>query len=450
LLSPDFPHPSTTTRNAAGTNAHDAGQAAGATPPLPDAVDVAIIGGGVIGVSTAYALARAGVRVAVFEKGTVACEQSSRNWGWVRTLGRDLPEVPLALRANQLWSEIQGQIDVGFRRSGMLYLQETEADAAGHQAWMDGARAHGVDACLLDSQAARRMLPRTARGWTGAMYSATDGVAEPQLAVPAIAALARAAGAQILEGCAVRGIERAAGRVSALLTERGRVNTQTVLVAAGAWSRLFCGNLGADFPQLKIRGSVLRTTALDAGLAAAVNGKDFTCRKRADGGYTVSQFGASMADIVPDSFRLMRHFFRAWLANNSFVRLRFGKRFFEELAMPRHFAADRVTPFEQHRVLDPQASRKGIEQAWQRLVHAFPVFREARIAQSWAGYIDVTPDAMPVMDAVPGLPGLYLASGFSGHGFGIGPAAGEAMAQLMQGQTPGVDLYPFRYDRYGT
>ncbi|MDT4824055.1 N-methyl-L-tryptophan oxidase [compost metagenome] len=418
------------------------------SPALPAAVDVAIIGAGIIGVSTAYALARAGVRVAVLEKGTVACEQSSRNWGWVRTLGRDFPEVPLALRANQLWGQIQDQIDVGFRRSGILYLQESDADAAGHQAWIDGARAYGIDARLLDSREARGLLPQTARGWTGALYSATDGVAEPQLAAPAIATLARAAGAQILEGCAVRGVELSAGRVSALLTEHGRIAASSVLVAAGAWSRLFCGNLGADFPQLKVRGSVLRTSPVEAGPAAAVNGKNFTCRRRADGGYTVSQFGASMADVVPDSFRLMRHFLRSWLANRDFVRLRFGKRFFEELGIPRHFPADRASPFERYRVLDPPPSERGIEQAWSRLVHAFPVFRHARILQSWAGYIDVTPDAMPVMDAVPRLPGLYLASGFSGHGFGIGPAAGEAMAQLIQGQTPAIDLHPFRYGRY--
>ncbi len=417
---------------------------------LPPAVDVAIIGAGIIGVSTAYALAQAGVRVAVFEKGAVACEQSSRNWGWVRTLGRDLPEVPLALRANRLWGEIQDKVDVGFRRSGILYLQESDADAAGHQAWIDGARAYGIDARLLGSREARGLLPQTARNWTGAMYSANDGVAEPQLAAPAIAALARAAGAQILEGCAVRGVELAAGRISAVVTERGRVAAQAVLVAAGAWSRLFCGNLGADFPQLKVRGSVLRTTPVEGGPAAAVNGRDFTCRKRADGGYTVSQFGASMADVVPDSFRLMRHFLRSWLANRDFVRLRFGKRFFEELGMPRHFPADRASPFERHRVLDPRPSERGIEQAWRRLTHAFPVFAQASILQSWAGYIDVTPDAMPVMDAVPRLPGLYLASGFSGHGFGIGPAAGEAMAQLIQGRTPAIDLHPFRYGRYGS
>ncbi len=418
--------------------------------PLPASVDVAIVGGGIIGISTAYSLARAGLRVAVFEKGALACEQSSRNWGWVRTLGRDLPEVPLAQRANRLWGEIQGMVDVGFRRSGMLYLQENDADAAGHQAWIDGARAHGVDAHLLDSRLVRKMLPSTGRAWTGAMYSPTDGVAEPQLATRGIASLARAAGAHILEGCAVRGVERSAGRITGLVTERGPVAAQAVLVAAGAWSRLFCGNLGADFPQLKVRGSVLRTTPVDTGPLAAINGKDFTCRKRADGGYSVSQFGASMADVVPDTFRLMSHFFRAWRANSSFVRLRFGKRFFEELKIPRHFPADRESPFERHRVLDPSPSRRGVEQAWRRLVHAFPAFRDARIAQSWAGYIDVTPDAMPVMDAVPGLPGLYLASGFSGHGFGIGPAAGEAMAQLIQGRTPAIDLHPFRYGRYGT
>src|SRR5690606_22001827 len=118
-----------------------------------------------------------------------------------------------------------------------------------------------------------RLIPPTRRAWTGAMHSPIDGTAEPALATTAIAALARAAGAVIVEHCAVRGIERAAGRVSALITERGRVNTATVLIAAGAWSRLLCGNLDANFPQLKIRGSVLRTTPIETGSVAAINGK---------------------------------------------------------------------------------------------------------------------------------------------------------------------------------
>src|SRR5690606_35120075 len=239
-----------------------------------------------------------------------------------------------------------------------------------------------------------------------------------------IADLARQAGALVHENCAVRGVEQSGGKVSAVVTEHGAVAVQSALLAGGAWSRLFCGNLGVEFPQLKVRGSVLRTTALDAGPLAAINGKNFTCRKRGDGGYTVSQFGASMADLVPDSFRLFGSFVRSWLRNRDFVRLRVGKRFFEELAVPRRFALDQVSPFERTRVLDPGPSQAGLRQAWQNVVHAFPEFAQARVAQSWAGYIDVTPDALPVMSAVDAVPGLYLASGFSGHGFGIGPAAG--------------------------
>ncbi|AZW29425.1 NAD(P)/FAD-dependent oxidoreductase [Bordetella bronchiseptica] len=415
---------------------------------LPRRVDVAVIGGGIIGVSAAYALARAGVSVALFEKGRLAGEQSSRNWGWVRTLCRDAAEIPLALRAHALWTEIQAEVDVGYRRTGMLYLQEDERDAAAHQRWIEQARAYGVDAALLGREAALRCLPASRRPWSGAMYSASDGVAEPELATHGIATLARRHGAALFEQCAVRGLDTAAGRVDGVVTERGRVAAEAVVMAAGAWSRLLCGNSGADFPQLKVRGSVLRTAPCDLPLAATVNGKDFTCRKRADGGYTVSQFGASMADIVPDSFRLLGKFYRAWLANNAFVKLRLGKRFFEELAIPRRFALDRATPFEQCRVLDPAPSASAVARAWQRLVQAFPDFRATSVAASWGGYIDVTPDALPVISPVPALDGAYLASGFSGHGFGIGPAVGELVADMIRGRAAQSAVQPFRFTRF--
>ncbi|HYG41838.1 MAG TPA: FAD-binding oxidoreductase [Bordetella sp.] len=415
---------------------------------LPSSVDVAVIGGGIIGVSTAYALAQAGVRVCLFEKGVLAGEQSSRNWGWVRTLDRDPAEVPLAMRAHQLWADIQARTEVGFRRTGMLYMQENSQDAALHQRWLDSARAYGPDAGLLDRAQALRHLPESSRPWSGALYSASDGVAEPGIATHGIAGLARQHGAMVLEQCAARGLDVQAGRVTGVITERGPVRAQAVVLAGGAWSRLFCGNSGAEFPQLKVRGSVLRTQPFDASLAATVNAKNFTCRKRTDGGYTVSQFGASMADVVPDSFRLMGKFMRAWLANNAFVKVRFGKRFFEELAIPRHFELDRISPFERHRILDPVASPRAIKIAWQRLTETFPVFRAASIAQSWAGYIDVTPDALPVMSPVADIAGFYLASGFSGHGFGIGPAAGELMADLVLGRTPRVAVHPFRFSRF--
>ncbi|HWL28151.1 MAG TPA: FAD-dependent oxidoreductase, partial [Burkholderiaceae bacterium] len=103
---------------------------------LPASVDVAIVGGGIIGVSTAYALACEGASVAVFEKGTLGCEQSSRNWGWVRTLMRDLSEVPLALRSQQVWKRIQDQVDVGFRQNGILYLARGDKELGEYRAWL--------------------------------------------------------------------------------------------------------------------------------------------------------------------------------------------------------------------------------------------------------------------------------------------------------------------------
>lgn len=419
-----------------------------AAPAIRGNVDVAIIGAGIVGVSTAYALAKAGLSVAVFEKGTIACEQSSRNWGWIRTLSRDLPELPLALRANHLWRNIQNQIDVGFRQTGILYLADCAKDIEHYQHWLDGAKPMGVDAQLLDRESTLRLLPTTNRRWMGALYSPTDGVAEPAIATGNIASLAAAQGCRIVEHCAVRGIETTAGRASAVVTENGTVKAQSILIAGGAWSRLLCGNLNIEFPQLKVRASVLRTAPVNTPMDLAVNGKEFTCRRRADGGYTVSQFGASYADVVPDSFRLLRHFLPAWIKNNGLVKLRFGKRFLDELSVPRRFPLDAITPFEQCRVLDAPASAAFLTSTMKTLSDAFPDFRNVQVAQSWGGFIDVTPDALPVMSPVDTVPGLFLASGFSGHGFGIGPAVGEVMADMIRGAPLGIDTQPFRLSRF--
>ncbi len=416
---------------------------------LPSQVDVAVIGGGIIGISTAWFLARAGLRVAVFEKGAIAGEQSSRNWGWIRSVGRDHRELPLALRANVLWRALQQQADVGYRQRGLAYLGRNAADMQSHAKWLEAARPYAVPARLVDAAGLPALLgAQSARDWAGALYNPEDGVAEPQLATAAIAGLARAAGCLIFESCAVRGLDVAAGKVGGVVTERGTVGAAAAVLAGGAWSRLFCGNSGVSFPQLKVHASVLRTTPLDTGMDLTINGGDFTCRKRADGGYTVSQLGASTADLTPDSIRLMRQFLPAWMAERKYLKLRVGRRFFEELAMPRRFALDAPTPFEQHRILDPRPGMAAISTALEKLKAAFPAFAPARVAAAWAGMIDVTPDALPVMSAVESVPGFFLASGFSGHGFGIGPAAGELMSELVLGRTPAVDPAAFRLSRF--
>ncbi|HEY6431545.1 MAG TPA: FAD-binding oxidoreductase, partial [Acetobacteraceae bacterium] len=153
-------------------------------------------------------------------------------------------------------------------------------------------------------------------------------------------------------------------------------------------------------------------------------------------------------EVVPDSFRLARDFLPLWRSGQARVQVRVSGRFMEEARTRRHWSPDNASPFEAVRVLDPEPLTRLNDQALASLSSAFPVFAQAKVAQQWAGMIDVTPDAVPVISAVPGMPGFYVATGFSGHGFGIGPAAGRLAADLITGDRPIVDPTAFRFDRF--
>ncbi len=423
-----------------------------ATDEAPPArADVVIIGGGIAGVSTLLSLAERGVSAVLVEKGHLAGEQSSRNWGFCRTQGRDLAEVPLAIESLRQWDSMAHRVgaEVGFTRAGACYLCETPAEVAAYETWLENARQWQVRSRLIGPDEVDRLLPGSSRRWAGALYTDNDGRAEPQLAVPLMAEAARRLGAVVVTGCAARGFETTAGRLSAVVTERGTIVCDAAVLAGGAWSRLFCGNMGIDFPQLKILGSVLRTERLDGPPELAVAGPDFAFRKRRDGGYTVARRNMYEAFVVPDSFRLLPKFFSAAIRQRKEYRLRLAGRFREEARIPRHWTMDEASPFEANRVLDPAPNPAIVEESRQNLVRAFPAFAPARIAQSWGGLIDTTPDAVPVIGKVPAVPGFFLMSGFSGHGFGIGPGAGRLMAELVTGANPVVDPAPFRFERFG-
>jgi glycine/D-amino acid oxidase-like deaminating enzyme len=246
----------------------------------------------------------------------------------------------------------------------------------------------------------------------------------------------------------VRGIETAAGRVSGVVTEKGHIACQSVVLAGGAWSRLFCGNLNVDLPQLKVLGSVMRTERLDGGPEISASGGLFGYRKRMDGGYTVATLGVRTIDLVPDSFRLLPQYLPAVKLHWQKLRFRVGNRFAEEWRTPRHWALDQTSPFEAVRVLDPAADPYVIERARTSIAETFPAFRNVAVADSWGGMIDVMPDAIPVISAVDRLPGFFIATGFSGHGFGIGPGAGRLVADMVAGGPTIVDPTPFRLSRF--
>ena len=419
-------------------------------PSLPGSADVVIIGGGIIGVSTALFLAERGVEVVLCEKGVLGGEQSSRNWGWVRVMGRDRREIPLAMEALKIWDTLDARVggETGFRRSGILYISETEQDVANRDAWLALAKPHGVDSRQLTADETRERMAGAAIRYKGALYTPSDGRAEPQKAVPAIAAGARRAGAHIVTGCAVRGVEKSAGRVSAVVTEKGRIEASTVVLAGGAWSRLFCKGLGIRLPQLKVRNTVLRTAPVEGGPAGAGATATYAYRKRLDGGYTIATAGANLHPLVPDTLAFFRDFRAARRAEGEAVQAGLSAQSWRELFEIASVPLDRPGAFERHRILDPRPDPKSVLKAFEEARKALPKLRTVEPVQIWAGLIDVTPDVVPVISHAKEVPGLVIATGFSGHGFGIGPGAGHLVADLVTGDPPIVDPSEFRLSRF--
>lgn len=419
-------------------------------PELPARTGVVVVGGGIIGTSTAFFLARKGIPVVLCEKGHIAGEQSSRNWGWARKMGRDPREIPLAIEALKLWpqmNELTGA-ETGFRQCGIVYLCKTPADMAKREAWLDEARPYQLDTRMLTREELATVVPGLTGDWLGGLYTASDGRGEPQKAAPAIATAAQKHGATVMQQCAVRGIETQGGRISGVVTEKGRIACDSVVLAGGVWSRLFCGTLNLRLPQLKVMSSVMRTEPFNAGLETSCSGFGFGVRKRLDGGYNVASWSGNLHEIVPDTFNFFSEFVPSLKLQWRNLRLRVGGKFLEEWQVPKQWALDASSPFERVRTLDPEPYQPILDQARTNLTAAFPAFREMKIAETWGGVIDVTPDGVPVISGVDSLPGFFIATGFTGHGFGIGPGAGRLMAEIVAGETPVVDPTPFRFSRF--
>lgn len=411
-----------------------------------------VIGSGVIGICTALFLARKGVSVVVVEKGRVAGEQSSRNWGWIRQQGRDPDELPIMIEANRLWAELSAQTneDIGLTRGGVTYMATSQAELDGFATWLPHARDHGVDTRLLSRAELAALMPGATRDWPGALYTASDMRAEPWVAVPALARIAVRDGAAIVEHCAARGIERTGGAISAVVTEAGVIRTSQVVVAGGAWSSLLLRSFGVAVPQLSVRATVVAADA--APMAYAGGGADhrIAFRPRQDGGYSLAAGAFHEFFLGPDALRAFGKYLTQLKSNP------FGTRFLpaaprgfpDGWGTPRTWALDRPSPFEGIRILNPAPNASKVRSLVAEFAALFPQVGEVRAKAAWAGMIDTMPDRVPVVDRVEDVPGLTIATGMSGHGFGIGPGMGRVLADLVTGGDAGHDLTRFRFGRF--
>ena len=426
--------------------------------PLPDAVDVVVIGAGVAGTATAYFLAQRGQKVLLCEKGRVAGEQSSRNWGWIRQQGRDHAELPIMIESNRIWRGLAaetGDDDLTFTQGGCLYLAADRDEMAKYEQWYDMAKQHQLDTRLLSREDIKRMYPDVAGDRFGGMVTPSDGRGEPFVAIPALARAAHRLGVAVAEECAVRTLDVSNGRVTGVVTEKGRVSCHAAVLAAGAWSTHFASNEGLDLPQLAVRCTVARTEAAprifqDQPEVPNIRDRGLSMRRRADGGYTLATGTMAEHYLSPKSFRYFTKFFKILKTTKRDIRLRLGapEGYPGAWGMPRRWSANDISPFERKRVLNPEPQPDEVQRLQQRLTERYPVLADTKLAEAWAGMIDVTPDAVPTLGQDPALAGLYICTGLSGHGFGIGPAIGRVMADMVLGRDPGHDVTRFRAERF--
>ncbi|MQA06510.1 MAG: FAD-dependent oxidoreductase [Streptosporangiales bacterium] len=395
--------------------------------------DVAVIGGGIIGTATAYELARSGCTVRLFESGAIAGLQSGRNWGFVRQQGRSRAELPLMRDANLRWQRLEEKlaVPVGWVRGGNLALAGSAAGAEAYREWVALGRSHGIDTRMVDAETVETIVPKLRLPFVAAIYAKDDGHADPRRATAAFADAARHDGTVISTSTPVASLTWSGSRVTGLVTADGAVVSAGVTIcAAGAASRRLLGPLGLGLPQATVRGTVAMTGPVRPVTRATVWADGLSFRQRADGRLVVSTGGGGEVDLTWDALRQSRWFLPSFRRNYRRLRPRVGVSLF----------TGRPT------TLRPTPAR--VRRSIARLHEALPDLGAVEVEHAWAGLIDSTPDALPIIDAPVAWPGLVVATGFSGHGFGLAPAVGATVAALARAEPPPHDVHPFRIARF--
>lgn len=369
--------------------------------------DVVIVGGGISGVSAAYEIARAGHSVTLLEARNLAAMASRWTLGGVRQSGREPAELPLAQAAVERWGGLDAELDAptGYRRHGNLRLARTEAETAVIRDLVAQQSKLGLAIEYLpDNTAVRDRAPAIGPGILAASFCPGDGHADPVSTVRAYAEAARRHRAAIQEGTPVRRLIRSGGRITGVETQNGEtIAAGRIILATGIHTPELLAPLGLDLPLIVKLVCVMQSVPLPPLLAPVFGVANADCagRQEIDGRLRVT---TGIGDWPHDPVR--------WT---------------EASLAPRS---------------------RDIAALIARTTQVLPALAEAGIARLWGGLIDLTPDALPAIDADTGIEGLIVAAGFSGHGFGIGPVTGEILADLALGRRSRFDLSPFRLSRF--
>jgi sarcosine oxidase subunit beta len=367
--------------------------------------DVVVIGAGISGAATAYELAVAGADVVLIDRYAPAAMASGWTLAGVRQSGRHIAEWPLAKAAVARWSDLDQRLGAPthYRRGGNLRCARNEAEAATIRRLVTAQRADGFDISLIEGAEIQRIAPLVSRDVVCGSFCATDGHADPKATVAAYIAAAERLGVATRFGERVLSLEVVDGAIAGVVTDKGRIPAGSVVVAAGVFGNELLDPLGLHVPFETMSATMIRSVAIPPQLVPVVgvaNG-DTTARQEAHG------------------------------------QIRFGGG---------HEVWDGAMTEDPLPSVRPAAA--SIRDLLTRFVGLLPAFADLRIAETWCGLIDQTPDAIPVIEAFDSPRGLVVAMGFSGHGFCLGPVTGQILSALALGQASPLPIEPFRLARF--
>ncbi|WP_323993184.1 FAD-binding oxidoreductase [Nguyenibacter sp. L1] len=374
--------------------------------------DVVVIGCGISGAATAYELAKAGRSVTIVERYHPAAMASGWTLAGVRQSGRDPRELPLAIAAVRLWEQLDRELDAptGYTQKGNLRIGVADADIPRLRDIVAQGTAQGLNLSFLpDSAAIRAVAPAISPHVAAASYCPTDGHADPDLTVNAYLRAAGRLGVRTRFGACVQAIETRGGRVSGVRTDKGVLPADVVVLASGVFGNELLVPFGLSVPLAVKCVTVVRTRPAAPLLAQVISVADASNAEAACAGRQ---------------------------QNDGAFRFTSGIEEWTEQLVER---AGRP-------VIAPKAA------ALAATIGSFgavvPASLDLGVESFWCGLIDQTPDALPVLDRVDHVAGLFLARGFSGHGFCLGPITGRVMAALVNGETPPLSIAAFALSRF--
>jgi sarcosine oxidase, subunit beta len=370
--------------------------------------DVIIIGGGIMGCSTALQLARRGLNVALLEKDTIGAGPTGKSSSIIRQHYSNELTARMALYSLGVFQDFENQVggECGFTQTGFVALAP-KSDRHGLEANVALQQKVGIQTELLSAEELQKMVPGLATSdIVLAAYESQSGYADPYLTVTSYAQAARRTGTSVFQETAVTSIEFSGGRVSGVKTTSGAFAASVVINATGAWAAQVAGLAGVELPIRSCRVQVAFF--------------------RRPVGYE------SPHPVVADFINAT--YFRSETGQLTLVGL--------------------IDPSEADAIVDPDHFNQGMDDefvmaAGNGLVSRYPAMEQGQLTGGFASLYAITPDWHPIIDEIPAGSGLYICSGFSGHGFKLGPAVGLMMADLVTGQPdPNFDPYLFRFGRF--